>query len=191
MATHGRTGLDRLMMGSVAEEVVRSSRAPALLCRPGTRIGEWDRIVVPVDGTPGSEEVLDDVASLARSLGAEVHLVRVGLGLLMSDGYRGVSYQFTHDDPTEYLRQIASRLSSQGVSAVAERRLGMAGVEIPSLARELDAGLICMTTEGRPEQVPGLDRSVAAEVIRAAPCPVYVRRMTGSPGRKETSVKRA
>jgi nucleotide-binding universal stress UspA family protein len=47
----------------------------------------------------------------------------------------------------------------------------------------MDAGLICMTTEGRPEELPGLDRSVAAEVIRSAPCPVYVRRMSRAPAR--------
>ncbi len=46
------------------------------------------------------------------------------------------------------------------------------------MAEEIDAGLICMTTEGRPEQAPGLDRSVAVEVMQSAPCPVYIRPMT-------------
>ena len=79
MATHGRTGLERVVMGSVAEEVVRTSPVPALLCKSGTRIGAWERIVVALDGTPGSEEVLGDVVRLARSLPATVHLLQVGL----------------------------------------------------------------------------------------------------------------
>jgi nucleotide-binding universal stress UspA family protein len=177
MATHGRTGLERVVMGSVAEEVVRTSPVPALLCKSGTRIGAWERIVVALDGTPGSEEVLGDVVRLARSLPATVHLLQVGLGLLLSDGYRGVPFHYPPNSPA-YLEAVAARLQSQGVTAEPERRQGMAGVEIASLARELDAGLICMTTEGRPEQIPGMDRSVAAEVIRGAPCPVYVRRMS-------------
>ena len=177
MATHGRTGLERVVMGSVAEEVVRSSSVPTLLCKSGNRIGSWDRIVVALDGTGGSEEVLGDVVRLARSLPATVHLLQVGLGLLLSDGYRGVPFHYPADQPA-YLESIAARLEAQGVRAVPERRQGMAGVEIASLARQLDAGLVCMTTEGRPEQLPGMDRSVAAQVIRSAPCPVYVRRMS-------------
>jgi len=181
MATHGRTGLERVVMGSVAEEVVRSSPVPTLLCKAGTRLDPWDRIVVALDGTPGSEEVLGDVVRLARSLPATVHLLQVGLGLLLSDGYRGVPFHYPAKQPA-YLETVAARLLAQGVTAVPERRQGMAAVEIGSLARELDAGLICMTTEGRPEELPGMGRSVAAEVIRSAPCPVYVRRMSGVAG---------
>jgi nucleotide-binding universal stress UspA family protein len=41
-----------------------------------------------------------------------------------------------------------------------------------------------MTTRGFPEEPPGISRSIAAEVIRQAPCPVYVRRITGTPWEK-------
>jgi nucleotide-binding universal stress UspA family protein len=177
MGTHGHMGLQRVLLGSVSEEVVRSSSVPVLLCRANSRIGNWERIVVALDGTPGSEEILDDVVKLARGLPATVHLLRVGLSLLTSDGYRGLGYQYPTTDTMPYLNQVAARLISQGVSAIPETREGMPGVEIGLLAQELDAGLICMTTEGRPERVPGLDRSVAAEVIQRAPCPVYVRPM--------------
>lgn len=191
MATQGRTGLERVLLGSVAEEVVRTSTVPTLLCKSGVRIGDWDRIVVALDGTPGSEEILGDAAVLAKRLNATLHLTRVGLGLLMIDGYRGKGYEFKGQDPAPYLEEVAAQLAAQGVRVVTERRDGMPGVEIPQLARELDAGLVCMTTEGRSEKVPGLGRSVAAEVIRSAPCPVYVRRMTGAPGTKETRKKPA
>jgi nucleotide-binding universal stress UspA family protein len=177
MATHGRSGLDRVLLGSVAEEVVRSSPVPTLLCKSGGRVGEWERILVALDGTPGSEEVLGDVARLALSSGATVHLLRVGLGLLRTDAYRGVGFKFPSESPAAYLDAVAARLQDQGIPTVTEQRQGMADVEIATLARNLDAGLICMTTEGRPEGAPGIARSVAAEVIRAAPCPVYVRRM--------------
>src|SRR5581483_12328609 len=74
MGTHGRKGLDRIRMGSVAEEVVRRSRVPVLLARPDARVGPWETILVALDGTPGAEEVLGDVARLARAVRAEVHL---------------------------------------------------------------------------------------------------------------------
>jgi nucleotide-binding universal stress UspA family protein len=179
MATHGRTGMDRVLMGSVAEEVVRSAPIPTLLCKPRCRAGTWERIVVALDGTPGAEEILGDAVRIARSLGSTIHLVQVGLSLLRSDSYRGVGFSTGMPDATAYLDETAARLLIQGVSVVPEHREGLAGVEIPLLAQQLDAGLICMTTEGRPEIVPGLGRSVAAEVIQASPCPVYVRRMSG------------
>jgi nucleotide-binding universal stress UspA family protein len=180
MATHGRTGLDRVLMGSVAEEVVRSSPIPTLLCKANTGKDDWTRIVVALDGTSGAEEVLDDAVALARRLGATLHLLQVGLGLLMSDGYRGVSCSVS-ERSTTYVENVAARLIADGIPVVAERRTGLIALEIAHFAQELDAGLICMTTEGRPEQLPGMDRSVAAEVIRGAPCPVYVRRMTRKP----------
>src|SRR6185503_13619429 len=82
MATHGRSGLDRVLMGSVAEEVVRLSPVPTLLCKSATRMGQWDRIVVALDGLPGAEEVLEDAVRLARTMNATIHLLQVGLGLL-------------------------------------------------------------------------------------------------------------
>ncbi len=183
MATHGRTGLERVLMGSVAEAVARSCPVPTVLCKAGGRIGPWDRIVVAVDGTPGAEEVLDDAVQIARTTHSTLHLLQVGLGLLRSDGYRGVGFNFTAPNPRAYLDDLAIKLASQGVSVEPEWREGMAGANISSLAKQLEAGLICMTTEGRPEQMPGLDRSVAAEVIRSAPCPVYIRRMSRVPAR--------
>ena len=193
MGTHGRMGIQRVLLGSVAEEVVRSSSIPVLLCRSNSRIGNWERVVVALDGTPGSEEILGDAARLARSLGATIHLLRVGLSLLTADGYRGLGYKYPATDTRTYLSGIADRLKAEGISAIPETREGMPGTEIALLAGELDAGLICMTTEGRPERVPGLDRSVAAEVMRSAPCPVYVRHISGAPSapRSETGKKTA
>jgi len=156
------------------------------LCRNGAPMGNWGRIVVALDGTPGSEEILTDAAKLARNLRATLYLVKVGLSLLTADGYRGVTLSHAAEETGPYLQDIAIQLISQGIPTQTEEREGMAAVEIPRLARQIEAGLICMMTEGRPEALPGLERSIAAAVIRSAPCPVYVRRMAGAPGIKKT-----
>ena len=180
MSTHGRRGLDRVRMGSVAEEVVRSSVVPTLLCRAGTSAPTWDHVVVALNGMAGAEEVLEDVRRLARRLKATVHLLRVGLNLLLSNAYRGVHLEVPVDESSSYLEDVGARLMAEGIRITTDRRSGLAAAEIVQFAREVDAGLICMTTQGRAEELPGMDRSVAAEVIRRAPCPVYVRRMTAS-----------
>jgi len=179
MSTHGRRGMDRVMMGSVAEQVLRSSSIPTLLCRMGVWSDNWGQIVVALDGTPGAEEVLDDVVFLAGRLGSTVHLLKVGLNVLLSNGYRGVAFDCLPQEPTSYLEAVAARLERQGVSVTTDRRQGLAASEIVLFAQEIEAGLICMTTQGRPEVLPGLDQSVATEVLRQATCPVYVRRMAG------------
>jgi len=183
MSTHGRQGMDRVLMGSVAEEVFRSSSVPTLLCRRGFRVPAWEHIVVALSGLTEAEEVLDDVLVLARRLGSTVHLVQVGLNLLRSNAYRGVAFNVPAEESPRYLDDIAARFTGEGIPVTTDHRCGMAAIEIARFAKELKAGLICLTTHGYPEEMPGLDRSVAAEVIRQAPCPVYVRRMTPSPCR--------
>lgn len=178
MSTHGRGGLELVELGSTAEEVVRSSPVPILMSRSGTWNGGWDPILVALDGTARSEEILPDVVRLARVQGATVHLLQVGLGLLMSDSYRGVAFDMTPELSTSYLDRMAAELKAKGVSAIPEHRSGQASVEIAHLARELGAGLICMATGGKPDELPGMERSVTAKVIRNAPCPVFVRRMS-------------
>jgi nucleotide-binding universal stress UspA family protein len=176
MGTHGRTCMDSILMGSVAEEVVRTSRVPVLLARPDCRIGSWESMVVALDGTPGGEEILTDVVRLARALKAAVHLVRVNRPKRIDDEYAAVPDDFPRADTVSYLNQIACRLQEQGLKAVVEAIQGEPGPEISRLARSLRAGLICMSTEGR------VGNSVAAEVVRTAPCAVYVRHMAGIRG---------
>jgi nucleotide-binding universal stress UspA family protein len=178
MSTHGRSGLELVEMGSVAEEVIRLSPVPVLLCRSGTWSSGWDPILVALDGTVRSEEILQDVIRIARVQNSTVHLLQVGLGLLMSDSYRGVAFDMTPVPSTSYLERAAADLKAKGLNAIPEHRSGQAASEIAHLARELGAGLICMATGGMPDELPGMERSVTAKVIRNAPCPVFVRRMS-------------
>ncbi len=176
MGTHGRTCMDRILMGSVAEEVVRTSKVPVLLARPDCRIGAWETMVVALDGTPGGEEILTDVVRLARALQAVVHLVRVNRPHRVDDEYAAVPDDFPRADTVAYLNRIACRLQEQGIRTAVGALQGEPGLEISRVAKSLRAGLICLSTEGR------MGNSVAAEVIRTAPCAVYVRHMAGVRG---------
>ncbi len=79
MATHGRGGLGRLLLGSVAESVVRHARVPVLLVRgePAWQAGVPTRVLVPLDGSPVSEEILPLVQRLAGPLDLEIVLLHV------------------------------------------------------------------------------------------------------------------
>jgi len=86
MSTHARRGLERLHFGSVAEAVVRIAKMPVLLVQPGAgaagqlRHPWFRRVLVPLDGSRFSEEVLPAAGDLARLFGASVFAMHVETG---------------------------------------------------------------------------------------------------------------
>lgn len=176
MTTHGRTGLRRAFMGSVTEGVLRHAKIPLVINRPGTRIGDWKRIVVALDGSPLSETILDEVTRLAPLLKATLHVVRVTLPLLPTTDMFFEPMPLAFEDPEPYLDEVCDRLAKRGILAVPVVWEGFAGQEIVKYAAEIGAGLIAMTTEGRSGVPRLMAGSVAEEVLRTAPCPVLIRR---------------
>ena len=80
MATHGRSGLNRFLLGSIAEKVLRGTVNPLLLIRAGDEKSEGEAmlksIIVPLDGSELAEAVLPIVADMARILDLEIELFR-------------------------------------------------------------------------------------------------------------------
>lgn len=77
MLTHGRRGLRRALMGSVAEEVLRTGSLPLLLGRPGCTKGPWRIVVAALDGSSRAERILPISGRLAKAAGTPLHLLRV------------------------------------------------------------------------------------------------------------------
>lgn len=83
MSTHGRGALGRFWLGSVADDLVRHLAVPILLVRPGDEpvdLGKEPvlaRFLLPLDGTPLAEQILEPAAKFAELVGAEYTLVRV------------------------------------------------------------------------------------------------------------------
>jgi nucleotide-binding universal stress UspA family protein len=180
MTTHGRTGLRRVVMGSTAEEVVRHAQVPVIANRPWTRVGDWSRIVVPLDGSARAESVIADAVRLAKLHRATVHVLGVSPPPVLTGGFEAVAIAPPQADPV-YLEKICDRIASEGAMAVGAVREGPPGGEIAKYAAEFGAGLVCLATHGRTGLARVLMGSVAEEVLRNAPCPVYVRRTVEAP----------
>jgi nucleotide-binding universal stress UspA family protein len=174
LATHGRRGLSRLIAGSVAEEVVRAAEIPLIVTRPGARIRDWTKILVPLDGSPEAETVLDDVEALAKATGASLHLLNIGHVAMAGPGMEFAFSAVTVPDLKPYLEDARRRLELRGLAATTEVRLGTPGPEIADVAAETGAGLIALTTHGRTGLRRVLMGSVAEAVFRTAPCPILV-----------------
>ncbi|MEA3247119.1 MAG: universal stress protein, partial [Gemmatimonadota bacterium] len=84
ISSHGRGGVSRAWLGSVADALIRRSGSPVLVvprnaaggtgARPASR---FRRILVPLDGSKFSMQVLEVAGAFASATGTEVHLVRV------------------------------------------------------------------------------------------------------------------
>jgi len=181
LATHGRGGLPRVLVGSLAEEVLRGSTGPVLITRPGTVVHDFKKIVVALDGSIRSERVLVDVERLARKLEASVDLLAVVMPV-MTLGVEVSPVVIPAEDPMPYLQGVAARLASHGVNAHPVTAQGAAHDAILRHVVESKASLLCMTTHGRTGLARLLLGSVAEGVLRKAPCPVLLRRSVEAEG---------
>lgn len=189
MATHGRSGLRRIFLGSVTEQVLRRTPLPMIVARPETRVGDWKRIVVSLDGSAAAESVMSEAGRLARALEAKLTLFRSRVPAPGPVEFGPYAAYVPSEDPAPYLRELSSRLAGEGVASESVTRDGPPVEQLLEFASRSGAGLICITTHGRS----GLSRvmlgSVAEEVIRRAPCAVLVRRIV--PAREAVESEKA
>jgi nucleotide-binding universal stress UspA family protein len=193
MATHGQTGLRHLLMGSVAEQVLRDLTIPVLLIRPTDRTEDRAparpadhrlTAIVPLDGSLIAEQALDCAAELASITHARLVLVAVeptvGDVGLAEGGV--VPYWVLADHEAavlrlnEYLKQTAARLTHMELSVETRLAEGNPADEILRISVAEHADLIIMATHGRSGMERLLQGSVAAKVLQNAAVPVLLAR---------------
>jgi nucleotide-binding universal stress UspA family protein len=182
MATHGRTGINRLFLGSVAEHVVRTSVRSVLSFGPGATIGSLKRILCPVDFDQNSISALKFGWRLAREYGTAISLLHV---------VRRPSEpsEMPVEPPTPEWEQAAqvqlARVSAEiGAKAKCELlvRRGDPASAILEVERELRPDLIVMGTHGRTGLSHMVLGSVAEHMVRASAVPVLTVRGAQLPG---------
>jgi nucleotide-binding universal stress UspA family protein len=190
MATHGRSGLNRFLLGSVAEKVLRGTANPLLLVRAteeAKSVGEavLKSIIVPLDGSELAESVLPMVAGLAKRLDLEIELFRafhIPYNVYAGDeGYYAGNYDEmiagVRDEASEYLDKKVAELKKLGVAKVTcVTKAGFAGDEIIAFGRNTSGGLIAMCSHGRSGVKRWVLGSVAETVVRHSSGPVLITR---------------
>lgn len=188
MGTHGRSGIGRAVIGSVADRLARSAPIPVTLVRePGQRTGPLQCLLVPLDGSALAEQALPVALELARESGATVHLVRVvepywrslAAAMGVATAYVPPSdsaevEQDMIDEARAYLDGIARQQRRVGARVAWEVRTGPAAPEILRAASTIGADLVIVSSHGRG----GLQRlalgSVADVLVRTGPAPVML-----------------
>jgi nucleotide-binding universal stress UspA family protein len=184
MSTHGRSGVGRVVHGSVADHLVRHAAAPVLLV-PAASAPDWPterpvRIGVPLDGSEVAARALGPALGLADALGGSLLLLTVvdpGPGTVVAaTGMTGYAVGPGHEAASAYLANVASDLQHAGRTVATRTAIGTPAGTIVEVAVAEQVDVIVISTHGSG----GLTRlflgSVATGVIQRAPVPVLVVR---------------
>jgi nucleotide-binding universal stress UspA family protein len=181
MTTHGRGGIERSWLGSVAVELTRLSPVPLLLVRsePGPATRMFRRVLVPLDGSALAETILEHAMRLGRlEAGAELILLDVvqpittdiwlSYASLAPSATRSVTER-QEQHAREYLNGIVRRLTTEGLRArvrvVAAANVATAVLDV---ARGEEVDLVALATHGRSGLARLVLGSVADKVVRGS-----------------------
>ncbi len=192
MGTHGRRGARHLLLGSVAEEVVRLASCPVLTVRKqDTPPVERERIrtlLMPVDFSEHVQSALRYAKELASLFEARLTLLHVVEEPLHPAFYFGAGISSIYDvDPNiearavEEMKKLYQETEGPGGEVRFEARPGRAAHEIAAYAEGEGIGLIVMPTHGRTGLAHLTMGSVAEKVVRLAACPVLTLKSFGKP----------
>lgn len=190
MATHGRTGPSRWVLGSVAEHLLRLTHLPTLLLTPRAldagepyRLGQ--RVLVPIDGSAVSERILPIVTALAAVLQIPLTLAQVvdpvqiaSLGAADPTGSAAAlwpdlltSYE---DQARAQLEDHAARLRAAGLDVEVVVEVGSTVGALSALATRAQAGWVAMASHGRGGLGGLVLGSTALAVLRHTLLPVLL-----------------
>ncbi|MEM9664366.1 MAG: universal stress protein [Bacteroidota bacterium] len=183
MGTAGRRGVDRFILGSVAETLVREAPCPVATVN---RHIAWRKqeatgiTVAPVDFSSANFEVLRRAAQLVQMERGTLHLVHVCEAQVLPSA----EAVYAAVDTTVYLKEAAQRRLQEWTEALQEDtglpagqvrpviETGGASEQILAYATRTGADRIVLATHGRSGWRRFLLGSVAERVVRRAPCPV-------------------
>lgn len=208
MTTHGRTGIARWLMGSIAEKVARASDVPLLLVRSFRRNSTGDlepntpgetpfrRILIPVDGSPTSMSIIAPAEKFAQLYDSAILVVHVRPPFIPASpvlpGMEAALPLVPAPAPPatdEAIEMAARRFRHAGLGV---RKLSVEGepaCEILDLARTEGVDLIALGTHGRSGFSRWALGSVAERVLRSAEVPLLLVRTPATAPHAESSIK--
>jgi nucleotide-binding universal stress UspA family protein len=182
LATHGETGLKRLLAGSVAEAILRRSQVPVLLVRPFWSYellpGRSDEdelrpirnLLVPMDNPDDAELLLPPVTELARLFDARVVLLHV----MTPEDRQQPDLAARQSVEESQLARMASRLEHEKVEAATLIEKGEPAHQILEAARANEVDLIAMSTHAKSGFLGLFTSTVTEKVLRESTCPMLV-----------------
>lgn len=184
VATHGRGGFERLVLGSVTEKVLRKAACPVLTVPPSMaeasmQVPAFATILCPVDFSPSSAQALEMAAAIAEASRGRL----VALHVVEAVGDEDTEWcacddcaRRLHERATERLRAVVPSRARATGRVEETLAAGRPYREILRVASEAKADLIVMGVQGRSAIDLLLLGSTTHHVVRSAVCPVLTVR---------------
>lgn len=191
MTSHGRGGLARFWLGSVADGLIRQSPAPVLVIRPEEDLPDplfapaFRRILIPLDGSAMSEAILEPALRLGREMASEYLLVRVvqtypvsaHSSLFLASEFDRKAVANLEEQARSYLESLAAPLRAEGYRVHTLVLVSsQPALAIMKQAQDSNADLITMATHARSGLPRMLIGSVTDKVLRGTDIPLLVAR---------------
>ena len=183
MGTHGRSGLTRLVLGSVAEKVLRTTDVPTILVPPEATVDgvdiDYAELLVPTDGSEAAEVAVDWGLTLAELSGGTLHtLYSVDTSRFAGEGEMIGVYDALEQTGESALDSVRQQAHEASVDVTATIGTGPPARVIRSYCGDHDIDLIVMGTHGRSGIERYLIGSVTESVVRHAQIPICCIPMT-------------
>lgn len=197
VGTHGRTGIRRVLVGSVAESIVRRAPCPVLAVRvsveeearavardPSHESRPIGRIVCALDGSASARAALRASCELAERFGSQVTAVNViddhlmaQAGMLSQLDAVSIEGRFSEIARANLERAISETVPGDFGSGIKRRiEVGRPAEAIARAAESEGAQLVACGTHGRTGLARALFGSIAEHIVRLSPCPVLTVR---------------
>lgn len=187
MGTHGRGGLERFIVGSVAEKVLRKAPCPVLTVPPQVTATlpaqvQFKKILCAVDFSPSALQAFGFALDLARQAGGSITVLHIIEWLTEEEPRSHPHFKVSEfrehlaDDARERLHALVAEEPQTWTTIQEVVVLGRAHREILRVAAEAQADLIVMGAQGRGGLGLTLFGSTTQQIVRGAACPVLTIR---------------
>ncbi|MBN2415145.1 universal stress protein [bacterium] len=187
--THGRSGVNRLINGSIARHIVRHSGKPVLTMQAGWNDTRPGKILVPVDFSRYSLDAIEWSTAPCWGESPEIHFLHVVDTEIHQDHYlfNRESFLSVHPDYTDRMyKKLYDFCGRRGDTITHSIKEGHPGPMIRDYAEKHDIGLIIMSVRGLNRFEHFILGSTTEYIVQTAPCPVLSvgRFPAGGQGRK-------
>lgn len=187
LGTHGRSGFERLLLGSVTERVLRKATCPVLAVPPNSaaatdRPSPFRDVLCAIDFSPASLNALGYALSIAQEAGGRLALLHVldwPVDRAEPAGVASDLHAYRRHLQDEAFRELRAAVPDEARNWCEPVELVIVGKpyqEILKIAHERDIDLIVMGVHGRRAAELHVFGSTTDHVVREAPCPVLTIR---------------
>ncbi len=194
MCTHGSSGIHQMLFGTIAQQVISLGITPVLLINPlqsypkeGCKL---DKFLIPLDGNPEHEQVLDYAVPFAKKCEAQIDL------FVAVPRFGSMSGEFTQanrllpgttsrmmdmiaNDAEDYLAKLTEKLEKSGIKVKAGYSRNDPADAIAKTAKKNKADLIILATHGKKGAEAFWEGSITPKISKASKVPLLLVPVAG------------